>query len=308
MITISIIIPVFNRSKLLLRAVNSVLNQTELPNEIIIIDDGSTDETPKVGSGLALQFSLIKFIPLPQNMGAQHARNVGIQRANGDFILLMDSDNELRKDYLIKEMNLLKNSPKTDVLTCFSRVINEIENKEESFSWNTKGNVLFDLLNGKSYMDFNSALIRKEKLLQIGYLDEKCPSFQEWDTAIRLAGICNFDYIPEELAIYYKHRQNRISNDIRRELEGRYYVVHKHKTLWLKTAGKEAYMKYLHVNYKIADDHQIMDLKEIAKEELLSIDSLYFLKICYRRFNGWLRNKLAGGYRKLLKLNPEKSS
>ncbi len=88
----SVIIPTYNRASLLPRAVQSIPANTSA--EIIIVDDGSTDGTKKVVAALQKEDAYIVFIPLPENGGVNHARNIGIERATSEWIQLLDSDDE----------------------------------------------------------------------------------------------------------------------------------------------------------------------------------------------------------------------
>lgn len=89
---ISIIIPTYNRAKLLPRAIRSI--PRGVPAEIVIVDDGSTDNTIDVVQGLAKEDKRIIFIPLPTNKGVNYARNRGIEKATGEWIGFLDSDDE----------------------------------------------------------------------------------------------------------------------------------------------------------------------------------------------------------------------
>ena len=84
---ISVIIPTYNRYEFLKRALNSVYAQTFLPSEVIVVDDGSTDNT----SHIQLDFPKIKYI-YQKNSGVSSARNTGIKNATSDWIAFLDSD------------------------------------------------------------------------------------------------------------------------------------------------------------------------------------------------------------------------
>ena len=89
-IRFSVVIPTFNAAKTVVSSVNSCLHQSLAPFEIIVVDDGSTDETVSLLEG---QFSdTIKLIKLPENCGPAHARNVGIKAARGHYIAFQDAD------------------------------------------------------------------------------------------------------------------------------------------------------------------------------------------------------------------------
>src|SRR5262245_52205489 len=90
--TVSIVIPTYNRAALIARSIQSVLNQSYADFELLVIDDGSTDETEGV---VARFFDLrINYVRLASNAGASAARNVGIRISKGKFIAFQDSDDE----------------------------------------------------------------------------------------------------------------------------------------------------------------------------------------------------------------------
>lgn len=104
---ISIIIPVYNTSKYLQRCLNSVLNQTYKDVEIIIINDGSTDNSLRICSEYAAKYDNIKLIS-KKNEGVSIARNTGIENATGDYIVFIDSDDYLENEYLQVLVNAVK--------------------------------------------------------------------------------------------------------------------------------------------------------------------------------------------------------
>ena len=105
---ISVIIPTFNRIGLLQRAIDSVLSQSLKPYEIIVVDDGSTDGT---GDIIKQKYKSIKIIQ-QKNSGVSAARNNGIKHAKGDWIALLDSDDEWNKDKIGQQVNRLTDNPK----------------------------------------------------------------------------------------------------------------------------------------------------------------------------------------------------
>ena len=104
---ISVIIPTFNRAHTLTRALDSVLAQSYLPKEIIVVDDGSNDET-----GVLLEnYPVIKYVKLAENSGVSHARNVGIEGACGEWIALLDSDDAWLPVKLAKQVAAVEQAP-----------------------------------------------------------------------------------------------------------------------------------------------------------------------------------------------------
>ena len=112
--TVSVIIPVFNRSRVIGRAIQSVLNQTHSDLELIVVDDCSEDDTRKVVNSYEDQ--RIRLIPLKQNRGAPHCRNLGAKNANGEFLAFLDSDDEWLRDKLRNQLTLM--TPSTALVGC----------------------------------------------------------------------------------------------------------------------------------------------------------------------------------------------
>lgn len=103
---ISVIIPIYNRAHLIERALNSVFDQTYENIEVIIVDDGSADDLTKV---LTLYKNIHYFFQ--ENKGVSAARNLGLKKANGKYIALLDSDDEWHPSKLQKQIDFLKDNP-----------------------------------------------------------------------------------------------------------------------------------------------------------------------------------------------------
>ena len=101
-IKISLIIPVFNIEKYVYKCLCSVVEQTKMPDEVIIIDDCSQDKTSIICDEFSKKYSFIKTIHLTQNGGVSKARNVGIEVSNGKYLLFIDGDDILSKYYVEK--------------------------------------------------------------------------------------------------------------------------------------------------------------------------------------------------------------
>lgn len=236
--TISVIIPTYNRAKMIEYCIKSILEQTILPNEIIIVDDASSDDTESVIA--SLNNNLIKFIKLDKNGGAQVARNIGITKANSKWIAFLDSDDMWENNKLELQMGELK-KVNFDVYTlvhgdcyCFDAALNK------KWVWEmpiTENNCYKDLLLRPSTL-FPSLLVSKQALEEIGYLDEKVKSFQEWDTSIKLAKICNFIHIKAALFTYMLHDGETISKDNIKYIQGYLYVLNKFKNDFYKYHGE----------------------------------------------------------------------
>lgn len=114
---ISVIVPIYNAEKYLAKCLNSILTQSYQNLEIILINDGSTDESIKIAEAFAGKDSRIRLID-KENEGVSATRNKGIDLANGDFIAFIDSDDEIDKYYFEKLSNEFFKDPEVDICIC----------------------------------------------------------------------------------------------------------------------------------------------------------------------------------------------
>jgi glycosyltransferase involved in cell wall biosynthesis len=198
---ISVVIPMHNRKNTIGYCLDSVLNQSYKNLEIILVDDCSTDDTVDfVRNNYADE--RICVIQLTKNNGAQHARNAGIKKAKGEWIAFLDSDDEWLSQKIKQQVEILEKNTFNQYLTIHSNAIlfNHIKNiKHETkleISGGKKEDIHKEFLKKGSIL-FPAILTSKKALEQINYLDEKIPSYQEWDTAIRLSKICDFIFMKE---------------------------------------------------------------------------------------------------------------
>jgi glycosyltransferase involved in cell wall biosynthesis len=238
--SVSIIIPTWNRSRKVLSAINSCLNQTYYINEIIIVDDGSSDDTKEIIAKLQIQHPNIKYV-YQTNQGSQKARNNGIKNASSELIGFLDSDDEYLPEKIEKQVAVFL-SEDVDIVSCYMKRVFD-NGQEHNYSWVVDENALFELLKYKTYVDNNSALFKRICFEKIKF-DENCKSSQEWDLHISMAQKYKYQTVKEVLSVY--HMQNTQSNVFRSaevEFNGIYYVLTKHRKIWIKTIGKEDFNK-----------------------------------------------------------------
>ena len=249
--TISVVIPAWNRAATIGRCLRSVQQQTLQPHEIIVVDDGSTDET--IAIARAAGDSRLRVIEL-QRGGAQRARNEGIRAATGEWIAFLDSDDEWRPDKLALQVEALR-SAGFDPFTVVHGNALRIDSSSGAETINaTPGvdgaDVYATMLTRSGALYFPALLVSKAALERIGYLDERVVSYQEWDTAIRLARFCRFIYLPEPLFTYHVHGGETISRDDSRSIDGYAYIAGKYETEIKRVCGEDVWS--LHVRYLAA--------------------------------------------------------
>lgn len=239
-INISVIIPCYNRKKTIERCIKSIMNQTVLPSEIIVVDDGSTDGSVEKIEQLDCSFlRLIK----QNHKGAQAARNLGILNAKGNYIAFLDSDDEWKENMLQVCMDYLDKNPDYILYTdCYT--YNDISKTRKKWILpGGSGNVYRELLKHPFPM-FQGILVPKELLIQIGGLDENVVAYQEWETSIRMAKYQKMIHIRKPLFIYHFHDGDTISKSLRKDLDGYIYIVNKHKKEIIDICGYDELKKH----------------------------------------------------------------
>lgn len=229
---ISIVIPTFNRAATIRYCLDSILNQTYKNIEVIVVDDCSTDRTVEVVKDY--DDPRIRCIVLEKNSGAQAARNTGIKEAKGDWIAFQDSDDEWWPDKLKRQVTVLSKTAFDPFTVIHSNAIRYSHESNIKSIWNVpvvegKPEMIYPRLLAAPGPMYPSLLVSKLSLIRINYLDENVPSYQEWDTSIRLAKYCRFIHIQKPLFVYHLHHEETISKNLQKDFAGYQYVIEKHE-------------------------------------------------------------------------------
>lgn len=108
---ISIIMPSYNNGEWIARAIHSALSQQGVKIELLVVDDGSTDDSVAIARKIAAHWPNMRVISLLRNFGCYYARNVGVMASSGDYVTIIDSDDIMTPDRIFRQMNALKASP-----------------------------------------------------------------------------------------------------------------------------------------------------------------------------------------------------
>lgn len=214
--TVSVIIPTYNRAHLIGRAIQSVLNQTYKDFEVIIVDDGSTDNTEDIIKEFQKKDKRIKYIRHDKNKGGSAARNTGIKVARGEYIAFQDSDDEWLAEKLDKQMEVFK-SVSAEVGIVYSDMWRITGNKKRYFyspKIMPKDKIIHEqaLDYGVSNIGIQTSLIKKEVFEKAGMFDEKLPRFIDLEFFIRLSKYYYFFHIEEPLVNYFDADKGISSN------------------------------------------------------------------------------------------------
>ncbi len=203
---ISAIITTHNRADLLPRALDSVIAQTYKNIELIVVDDGSSDNTPEVIQKYKEQYPL-KYIQNKQSLGASAARNKGIEAASGKFITGLDDDDEWHEDRISELV-----AAYSDEYSCVTSDTKMIYPNGEVI-WKKKKVIDLDTLLFTNQVG-NQVLVRRNYLQEVGGFDENLSAAQDYDLWIRLCDVFGpVRNVQKPLqTIYENHQKERISN------------------------------------------------------------------------------------------------
>ncbi len=277
---VSIVIPTYNRENLILRAINSVDEQTFQNFEIIVVDDASTDSTEQVIADL--NHSKIKYVKLEENVGQCAARNVAINMAEGEYIGLLDSDDIWLPEKLEKQIEIFKNSDdKLGAVYCGNYEIDEVKNTKTLIDLpKYRGDIYRILLGGFCPSTTSKFLLKKKALLDVGSFDEYLPTFVDFDLWLRIAQKgYTFDYVDEPMMIKYEHHGEQMAKHLYKRLEGLKIFSEKWGKEMKKVAGARKYRNFKK-NKVLVVVRSLLDSlpKRYRKEVMRSL----FLLIRYR--------------------------
>ena len=199
--SISVVIPMYNSEKTILKALLSVVNQTYLPAEIIIVNDGSTDNSQKIVEEFIInnnkQYSFL--LLNKSNGGVSSARNIGIKRATGEYIAFLDSDDRWLPEKLQKQMMFFRDNEDIDLLATNRN--NEIVDSFMGIKFSTLTKISSKLLLFKNFLSPPTVVMKKSIVNEIGYFDENQRYAEEGDFWIRVCKDNNCYLLNESLAI-----------------------------------------------------------------------------------------------------------
>jgi glycosyltransferase involved in cell wall biosynthesis len=182
-ITVSAIIPAFNAATTIGRAIESALIQTAAVTEIIVVDDGSQDNTSRIAESYG-----VKVKSLPRQSGAAIARNIAIECAVGEYLAFLDADDEWLPDKISKQLNALK--PETVLVSCHSLYVSSRPHANILVNYDrppATGPDAWKTLLAYSFISASSALARRNDVIAAGMFDpNSCPA-EDQDLWIKLA-------------------------------------------------------------------------------------------------------------------------
>jgi glycosyltransferase involved in cell wall biosynthesis len=218
-----VIIPVRDGARFLGAAVESVLNQTYPRVECIVVDDGSTDQTPSV---IASFGNRIRSYAQP-NQGVSRARNRGAQLAKGDLLAFLDADDCLKPVMFERQLTRLRERPEAAVIYTASELVDEHGRHLAMRSVPPAAHAFASTvaLEQPALGIAQAALIRREAFIEAGGFDERLSTSGDCDLACRLATTHSFAVVDEPLFVYRQHSAQMHHDLVALERDMR--IVHK---------------------------------------------------------------------------------
>lgn len=214
---ISVVIPAHNAAWCIAKALGSVLDQTLPPREIIVIDDGSNDDTSEVLARYGERIHAIH----QSNGGLSNARNRGIEAARGDWVALLDADDYWLPTKLERQMCLAGRNP--DVGFCSTSARVETPDGELLGYWDCPQTadptlqVIFEH-NAAVAGSGSAVVVRRDQLMTAGLFDESLRSLEDIDMWMRLAAICEYGCVEDPLTVITKRPDSMSGNlDVMRQ-------------------------------------------------------------------------------------------
>ena len=286
--TISVLMSVYNGEKWLPESVSSILNQTYLDFEFIIINDGSTDNSLSLLKKFALLDSRIKIFS-KKNSGLAESLNYGISKSRGKWIARIDADDIASSQRLSKQLELAEKDPNLVLVGSGLTIIDDNFNRGGIYQYPKRhNNLLRRIALGLPFFPHSSAFFRADAAIEIGGYRKRLLRAQDQDLWLRLSEKGKITSIREPLIFLRKHNQQISSSE-----SGKTQFIYSYLAMvcfFLRQTGKNDpiqtnsdndFQKFFDFIYKKMDENSLFDFQnKLAKIKLeISEENNFFAKI-----------------------------
>ncbi len=259
---ISVVIPLYNKSYSIQRALTSVLYQSYLPSEVIVIDDGSSDDSYKQVEEFICS-SKIKIIKLYsiENSGVSFARNYGVNKTTSEYIAFLDADDQWLENHLLDKINLIRKNPTAGIFSSRHSFISngQVSIAKNPFIYDFNGVVddFFIRSIRSSIANSSKVVVNKQHFIDVGGFLEGVFVAEDLHLWINLASKYDVMYSSEiTVNIFVEHDESRTSRQKKIPYPLNYYSkknISKSLKLYLRTIFIKHYLSYiLSGEYKMA--------------------------------------------------------
>lgn len=214
---ISVVIPVYNGEKTIRETLESVIQQTFSDLEILVINDGSQDDTLKVVQQISdPRIQVISY----SNAGLAASRNRGIALATGEYVAFIDADDLWTADKLEAQLKALESNPEAALAYSWTNFIDEAGQFLQTGSHRSESGWVYEKLLTFFFLENGSNfLIRRSVFEQVGTFDESLKASEDWDMCLRIAAHYPFVVVPAPQVLYRQPADSMSTNVVRQEAE-----------------------------------------------------------------------------------------
>lgn len=234
---VSVILPTYNRAHCISRAVESVLHQTYSAWELLVVDDGSTDNTEEIIAAYAASDDRVRYCRQAGNRGVSAARNEGIRQARYAYIAFQDSDDVWRADKLEKQMGVFEESPEAGLVYCAMQGVRQdgsaVRIPDVYIDRQLLYGNMYGLLLQGNVIDAPTAVVRRSCLDKCGGFDEELSCLEDWELFLRIAEVYEIGYVDEALVDSDVHNEG-VSSRVGGYFQARCRMIAMHKAALLQ--------------------------------------------------------------------------
>ncbi|HJP39532.1 MAG TPA: glycosyltransferase [Gammaproteobacteria bacterium] len=213
---VTVVIPAYNEAETIAAAINSVMQQSFTNFELLVIDDGSTDDTAEISAAIAdPRVQVLSF----DNQGLAASRNRGIRHATGELIAFLDADDLWTPNKLHSQVEALQQHPEAKLAYSWTDCIDEDNRFLRHGSHVHAEGLVYKLLLSRNFMDNGSSpMVRKSAFDEAGVFDESYRAGEDWDMWLRLAHRYPFTCVPF-VQVLYRIRKTSMMSDVSQQFE-----------------------------------------------------------------------------------------
>ena len=210
---VSVVIPAYNSSAIIKEAIESVLAQSYKDIEVIVVDDGSTDDTESTVRSFGDRVLYLK----QENQGAGAARNSGIQKSRGEYVAFLDSDDLWSPEKLAEQIPLLERDPELGLVYSDWFVVSENQVASDSYlkTLPAASGYVFDKLVRFGFILTSGVVLRRTCLNEVGYFDNSLSIAQDYDLWLRIAYRWKIALVDKPL-VTKRNRNGSLSSNLQR--------------------------------------------------------------------------------------------
>lgn len=216
--SVSAVIPVKNRPALIAAAITSCLGQTSVPDEIIVVDDGSDDATPDTVMEMARKETRIKLVRRPVSGGAAVARNDGAAQASGTWLAFLDSDDRWHEEKTARQLHLASEHPDAPAIFCGIRYA--YAGRKPRIGLPPPIVRPADLAVSNVLATTSTAFVRRDRFDDVKGFDADLPTCEDWDLFFKLSKLGPLPVVQAPLVDYTYEANNKLSRDVTKLMLG----------------------------------------------------------------------------------------